>query len=101
MPHYEFTHEAERDLEAITDFTCEQWGRQQAEKYLKGLNELAQNLADNPALGMSRGVLLEGLLSFPYLSHVLYYVQQAHGITIIRVLHKRMDHERTIGSEAL
>jgi toxin ParE1/3/4 len=91
MPCYEFTHEAERDLEAITDFICEQWGRQQAEKYFNGLNERAQNLADNPGLGMNRGVLLEGLLSFPYLSHVLYYVQQADGITIIRVLHKRMD----------
>jgi len=98
MPRYEFTHEAERDLEVITDFTYEQWGRRQAEKYINGLNERAQNLADNPGLGMKRGALLEGLLSFPYLSHVLYYVQQTHGITVIRVLHKRVDHERTIGS---
>jgi toxin ParE1/3/4 len=31
------------------------------------------------------------LLSFPYESHILYYMKQSHGITIVRVLHQRMD----------
>lgn len=96
MVHYEFTDHAEFDLDSITDFTIEHWGPAQAEKYLDGLEALAQYLAENPNLGMKRDGLFEGLISFPYVSHILYYVKQPQGITVIRVLHNRMDPERQI-----
>ncbi len=98
MPHYEFTDQAEIDLDTITDYTVEHWGKAQAEKYLDGLEELVQNLVESPNLGVNRNRLLEGLISFPYVSHILYYVKQPHGITIIRVLHKRIDPKRHITS---
>lgn len=90
MLRYEFTAQAERDLEAIVDYTVEHWGSRQAEDYLNGLENLAQNLAENSDLGMRRDGLIEGLISFPYGSHNLFYIKQAHGM-IIRVLHKKMD----------
>ena len=98
MPHYEFTAQAERDLEAIVDYTVEHWGARQAEGYLNGLENLAQNLAETSDLGMRRDGLIEGLISFPYISHNLFYVKQAHGITIIRVLHKKMEPMNHIAS---
>lgn len=39
MPRYDVTEQAERDLEAITDYTREHWGRLQAEDYLDGLEQ--------------------------------------------------------------
>jgi hypothetical protein len=45
----------------------------QANTYLDGLESRAQLLAENPDLGMARETLFEGLLSFPYESHILYY----------------------------
>ncbi|TRW95252.1 type II toxin-antitoxin system RelE/ParE family toxin [Candidatus Methylobacter oryzae] len=39
MPRYEFTAQAERDLEAIVDYTVEQWSSRQAEDYLNGLGK--------------------------------------------------------------
>lgn len=96
MPRYEFTDQAERDLEAIMDYTLERWGQAQAEDYLDGLEKLAQYLAESPGIGMDRNTMIEGLISFPYTSHILYYIKQPHGITIIRVLHKRMDPKRHI-----
>ena len=99
MPRYEFTEQAERDLKSILDYTLEQWGRAQADKYLDGIEALVDNLAANPDLGAKRDNLLEGVLSFPYVSHVLYYIKQAHGITILRVLHQRMDPKRHITTE--
>ena len=98
MPRYEFTDQAEHDLDTIIDYTVERWGKVQAQKYLDGLEELAQNLAENPDLGVNRDRLFEGLISFPYVSHILYYVKQPHGIAIIRVLHRRMDTKRHITS---
>ncbi len=94
MPDYRFTPEAEADLQGIIDYTIAQWGKAQAHKYLDGLEERAAQLAERPGLGTDRNPLINGLLSFPYESHVLYYLRQDHGITIIRVLHKRMDPER-------
>ncbi len=94
MPRYEFTDQAECDLDSITDYTLERWGKGQAIKYIDELESLAQTLVENPDLGVNRNDLFVGLISFPYVSHILYYVKQPHGITIIRVLHQRMDPKR-------
>ena len=94
MPEYRFTPEASDDLQGIIDYTIERWGKQHAHDYLDGLEELAARLAENPGLGANRDPLINGLISFPYVSHVLYYVAHDQGITILRVLHKRMDAKR-------
>jgi len=90
-PCYQFSEIAERDLEEIIDYTFRQWGALQTNAYLDGLEALGQLLAENPDLGTRRDQLHQGLLSFPYESHILYYVKQPAGITIVRVLHRSMD----------
>ena len=94
MAQYRFTRQAENDLDSIMDFSFQKWGAKQSLIYLDGLEELAQNLANFPDLGTDRTRLFKGLLSFPYLSHVLFYTKQPHGITVVRVLHKRMEPKR-------
>ena len=90
-PRYRFTDKAERDLEGIIDYTVQEWGVSQANTYLDGLESRAQLLAENPDLGMARETLFEGLLSFPYESHILYYKKHARGIVILRILYQYMD----------
>jgi len=94
MPRYEFTDQAELDLDVITEYTLERWGKPQALKYLDGIDALLRQLAITPEVGISCANLFEGLLNFPYVSYSLYYVKQIHGITVIRILHKRMDPDR-------
>ena len=91
MAEYKFTEEAEHDLEEITNYTLQQWDVVQTLAYLDGLEAGSQLLADNPGLGANRDMISEGLFSFPYESHILYYLRESHGITIVRVLHQRMD----------
>jgi len=88
---YQFTDKAERDLESIIDYTVQEWGVSQANTYLDGLESHAQLLAENPGLGTTRETLSEGLFSFPYESHILYYKKHTRGIVIVRVLHQHMD----------
>ena len=90
-PRYQFTDKAEHDLVGIIDYTAQEWGGAQANTYLDGLETRAQLLAENPDLGMARETLCKGLLSFPYESHVLYYIKHSRGIVIVRVLHQHMD----------
>ncbi len=91
MANFYFTEQAEKDLEAIVDFTVQRWGMAQSHNYLDELDALAQILADNPLLGAEREELSPGLRSFPCQSHLLFYVLQKEGIIIVRVLHTSVD----------
>ena len=91
MQIVDFTDKAERDLEKIIDFTVEHWGNLQASQYIDALEKMAQMIADNPEIGVKRDVLSAGLLSFPYQSHILYYIKNYHGVTFVRVLHANID----------
>ncbi|GMR21509.1 MAG: type II toxin-antitoxin system RelE/ParE family toxin [Gammaproteobacteria bacterium] len=91
MQTVDFTDKAERDLEEIIDFTVKHWSNSQAVEYIDALEELAQTLVDNPDIGIKRDKLSAGLFSFPYQSHVLYYIKNSRGVTIVRVLHASMD----------
>ena len=71
MSNYSFTDLAEKDLESIIDYTVESWGREQANKYISGLEELAQTLAENPDLGFNRGHLSEGFGIYLFKSYPL------------------------------
>lgn len=96
MPSYVFTDKAERDLEKIIDFTVEHWGTLQALKYIDGLEVIAQTLADNPDIGLKCEALSADLLSFPYQQHILYYINDFHGVSIVRILHASMDSKKHI-----
>ena len=98
MPHYKFTGQAERDLEAIVEFTLENWGQSQATKYVDGLEALLASLALTPSLGVSKDEIFKGLLSFPYVSHVVFYIKDNDGVTVIRILHKRMDTKKHLSA---
>ncbi|RMF15075.1 MAG: type II toxin-antitoxin system RelE/ParE family toxin [Gammaproteobacteria bacterium] len=88
---FSFTRRAEQDLEQIIDYTASMWGFAQAATYLAGFEDLALLLARNPEVGTSRHNLANGLLSFPYERHILFYRKRASGIVIIRILHQHMD----------
>lgn len=91
MANFYFTEQAEKDLEAIIDFTFQRWGNTQSHTYIDSLQETAQILADNPLLGAERDELSKGIRSFPYQNHLLFYVLHKEGITIVRVLHMSVD----------
>lgn len=90
MANFYFTEQAEKDLEAIIDFTVQRWGAAQTHNYIDDL-ALAQILAANPLLGTERDELSQGLRSFPYQNHLLFYMLQKDGIAIVRVLHTSVD----------
>lgn len=99
MPRHKFTHDAEEDLREIVEYSLASWGGPQTIRYIEGLESLAERLAANPKIGINRSALLEGVLSFSYQSHTLFYLEEPFGITILRVLHQRMDVQRHLGPD--
>ena len=91
MPRFELAKTARRDLAEIAEYSESRWGATQTRIYLDRLEDRLTALAERPAMGRKRDDLAEGLLSFPFQSHVLYYTMAPFGIIVARVLHKRRD----------
>ena len=49
-PRYDLTPAAKADLREIWLYTAEQWGEQQADRYLQELEECCERLVDHPML---------------------------------------------------
>ena len=83
-----FSTDSKNDLKGVVRFTRKEWGKEQAVDYVNGLKRQAKKLAESPDIGKKRDNMANGVLSFPYVSHILFYIVESHGITIVRVLHK-------------
>lgn len=87
---YYFTHAAEEDLLAIWLYTDGRWGEAQADTYQDALHEACQHVADGIAVSRSfEG--MEQVRFFHAQHHYLFFVTHEEGITVIAVLHDRMD----------
>jgi len=87
---YRLTPDAQTDLIEIRRFTVKQWGTAQSQKYLLELRQTLRLLAETPSLGKSRPDVGSNVLSFPHVSHVIYYVVHEQQLIVFGVLHKRM-----------
>ena len=88
---YRLTKSAERDLFDIWDYTVTTWGAQQAERYLRTLEERFEALAKNPDIGQARNEILPGYRSYHEARHVIFYRFETEMLVIARVLNERMD----------
>jgi len=82
---------ADKDLEDIFDYTLDEFGFNQAERYLLELEKCFQNLLLNPQSGKKRDEIKKGLYSFPNGNHIIFYRILDHQIKIVRVLHGSRD----------
>ncbi len=78
------------DLDEIYNSTVQTWGVAQAQQYLSNLRSAANRLIDHPHSGF-RYAAIDGVRSIPSGRHLIFYSLTASTITVIRVLHDRMD----------
>ena len=99
MAHFSLTQAAQADLRQLKVYSNERWGVPHTREYLMALRTSLQTLADNPGIGKHRPEVSALSYSFPFRSHVIYYLNADTGITIFAVLHKRMVPEKHLRSE--
>jgi toxin ParE1/3/4 len=87
---------AENDLIDIWLYSFEQWGSDQADRYLDELDKGIRSLARNPEIGASRDYIREGYRVLFINSHAVYYIVTPSTILITRVLHSQMDPDRHV-----
>jgi toxin ParE1/3/4 len=90
-PSYSIRALARADLEEIWFFTFEEWGLEQADKYLNSLFSRFKWLTKNPYTGKDRGDIKNGYYCFPEGMHLVFYTMTEYGIDIIGIPHQSMD----------
>ncbi len=87
---YRLTKDAKKNLKDIRQYTLDNWGKQKVSKYLAGLRETMRMLSNSPGMGVHRPDVEEGIYSFSYESHTIYYFTEKNLVIIAGVLHKNM-----------
>ena len=82
---------ARTDLEEIWVFTFEEWGLEQADKYLNSLFSRFEWLSRNPYTGKDREDIKNGYYCFPEGMHLVFYIMTEYGIDIIGIPYQNMD----------
>lgn len=88
---YVLSQEADYDIEDIFEYGEYRFGASRTIEYLIGLNEHFKAIAKNPDIGKDRREIKEGLFSFPYISHIIFYRKMKGYIRIVRVLYGGRD----------
>jgi len=85
---------ARQDLIEIRRYTVNQWGKEQARKYIGKIRACADYLANHRLQGKLREDIAPDLKSYRVGRHVIFYVESKIGIEVARVLHDSMDFQR-------
>jgi len=91
---YKLSDIAEDDISAIFDYTATHYGRDQAIRYLTGIDDRLNFLLAHPEIGKERPDIRQGLRSLIYEHHIIFYRHQSDYLRIIRVLHESSDMPR-------
>lgn len=83
--------QARRDLAEILDYSVAEHGEAAAEAYLKRIDAALSTLSLHPQLGIDERSRAHDLRSYPVGEHRLYYLLLSDRLSVVRVLHKRMD----------
>jgi toxin ParE1/3/4 len=90
---YRLSRLAERDLEAIYDYTVEHWSVDQANRYIANIRAAIADLVEGSKVGRKRGDLPEGYLVCLVGSHLIIF-RETNLILVVRMLHTSMDAPR-------
>lgn len=91
MTAYRLSPKAREDLSGIWDYTARQWGIEQAERYIRMIATACEDIASLKLEGRSADEIRQGYRKWPVGSHILYFCRERATLTIVRILHKRMD----------
>ncbi|NLD15314.1 MAG: type II toxin-antitoxin system RelE/ParE family toxin [Gammaproteobacteria bacterium] len=96
MAEYRLSPLAEADLEAIWRYTADKWGVSQANLYQDTLTTAFIRLAAAPQTAPSCDHIRPGYRCSFVEQHTIYFRTAKHGISIVRILHQRMDTVRLL-----
>ena len=83
-----------KDMDSVWQYTYDNWGKKQADTYHSGLRNKLYKLHKQYKKGKAVNSALYDCYFISYKSHYIFYKLDADKITVIRILHKKMDYIR-------
>lgn len=87
---YKLSKKADKDFEDIYEYSYENFGEQQADKYTDSLEECFLLLSETPTIGRNIDNIKKGLFRHEHQEHSIFYKIKKQYIFIVRILHVRM-----------
>jgi toxin ParE1/3/4 len=88
---YRLSPAAVADLDDIWEFTVQQWSREQAERYVRQVEERLVGIAGGHVPVRSAADIRPGYYKCSVGSHMIYFRKEAEVVVVIRILHQSMD----------
>ncbi len=88
---------ADADLIEIYDYTADTWGMAQADQYLGMLHDRISGVLTGATPSRPADEVRPGLRRSLAGRHVVFWREDAAAVTVVRVLHQRMDAGRRVG----
>lgn len=88
-----FSPAAEADMDGIWDYSAENWGPDQADRYTDEIRDACNALASAHKRGRTVDVR-PGYLKLTTGWHMIYFRDNADRLEIMRILHNKQDVER-------
>ncbi|MCW2283424.1 toxin ParE1/3/4 [Rhodoblastus acidophilus] len=88
---YRLAPRALADLDDIWRFSAENWGLEQADRYLDTLVSMFETIAEMPTLARERREFKPPVRIHVHESHLIVYTSAGDRVTILRVLGGRQD----------
>jgi toxin ParE1/3/4 len=85
---------ARRDLNSISRYTLDNWGRKQLLEYVGGLLDRLDEIARDPKMGRNVFNIPNRFFRVQYRSHFIFYRVATNEVRIVRILHQSMDAAR-------
>lgn len=98
MRKIKLTRKASHDLEDILEYTERTHGRRQRKKYSKQLESRLKDLARNPEFGRPCDHVRAEYRYYLEGKHYLFYIPSKEAITVIRILHSRMNYQEILAT---
>ncbi|WP_081793116.1 MULTISPECIES: type II toxin-antitoxin system RelE/ParE family toxin [unclassified Sphingomonas] len=76
-----------QDIRDIRGYGKARFGVAVGRQYLEGLITSFDRLAERPQVGVAEAGLGNGIRSFPYRSHRIYYRLEGEDLLVVRILH--------------
>ena len=89
-----YTRDAREQLDGVSDYTLLTWGEVQEALYMQRLYSRIDQLRQYPNRGKRRDELEHGFPSYKIEKHFVFYRASSECITVVAVLHERMDPKR-------
>ena len=94
MADYRLAPRAAIDLEAILEYSIENFGLSRAEQYRSELAECLRQVAADPRLGRTFGARRRVFYRYNCRRHAIFFTIEPDAIFVVRVLHASMDFKR-------